>query len=510
MAQRLFFCITNHHLVVYPWSNNSFGEATTWEQGGRDLAGFQDYLNGIKGSFSVLILIDLTEEELKLERIPRLNPFNRTQMLQSRANRLLRNSPFRHYTLLGRDPQDKNQDCVLFSGLTDPEETVLPWLTVLYERRIALVGIWSIPLLTPRVFRGAVDPKHQDVLLLSINSGGLRQTFLREGQMLISRLSRLPSHEAVDLVPFLLGEVARMQGYLVSLRLYAWNSELHVYILSPPDLYSLLQASPAQVGTYRIYPVDVTQLTAQVGLKNVLTSGKMDRLFGQCILRWSIPNHYARPFDTIVYQTLRLRRHLHWSAMGLFVISLIIGLFFFLQGRSLQDQQPDLSRRAEEIQQSLNRSPNQPSFQEGRRIISAVQWADLLTSHAMDPRAMYLTMGELLAKHETLLLDHLEWSTDDPKLSSGTSPSKTPRSSALQVIQLAGRVSPFKDLKQAMGTVEGFMQELRSLPQVQEVQAVELPMNLGHNQVIQGGEALNQEQAVFRLKILMLYPKKIP
>ncbi|MBF0427903.1 MAG: hypothetical protein HQL94_03205 [Magnetococcales bacterium] len=514
MPQHLFLCITNHHLVAYPWENNTFGEATTFEQGGNDLAGFQEYLNAVPGPFTAFILIDMTEEDLKLERFPRLNAFNRTEMLESRSNRLLRNTQFRHVTLLGRDPLDKTRDCVLFSGLTEPDETVLPWLKILHDRRISLAGIWSIPLLTPRLFRDQIDPKQTDVLLLSINSGGLRQTFLHDGQIAISRLSRQPTFEAEELVPFLHGEISRMQGYLASQRLYSWSSELHVYILCHPALFTLMQAGPKSIGTTRIHPLDVTQLTAQVKLQNPLSTGKMDRLFGQCILSWRIPNHYARPEDTLIFQTLRMGKHLQWISIGLLAISLIVCLLFFGLGRSLQDQLPDLSRQAEEIQQQMKKNPVSQNSLEGERVINTVTWAELLQDHTLDPTPAFTAIGQILNKNKTLILDKLEWTTSDNTHSPAINapPARTrpqEMQKEKQFLQVSGQVHPFNSLKEAMQTVEQFIQELRTLPECLEVQPLQMPMNIGQNVVVEGGDtSKQQDKAIFNLKIQFATQKK--
>ncbi len=514
MSQRLFLCITNHHLVAYPWENNAFGEDTTFNQGGEDRNRFQEYLNTQTTPLTAYILIDLTEEELKFEQIPRINPFNRKQMLESRSNRLLRNSPFRHITLLGRNPQDKNQDCVLFSGLTDPEETVLPWLTLLNDQHVSLAGIWSIPLLTPKVFDKVIDSKQKDRLLLSINSGGLRQTFIQNGQIAISRLSHIPTNETEDLVPFLHGEIARMQGYLASQRLYVWSSKLHVHILCNSALFTYLNNAPKEIGTYLLYPLDVTKLATQIGLENSLTTGKMDRLFGQCILQWRIPNHYARPVDTLIFQTMRLRKQIQWAMIGLFAISLILCVFFFFQGRAIQDQQPTLSRQAEEIQRTTSQTPTTHTSSEGERIIHAVKWLETLEAHAKDPRTSYLTISHLLTNYKTILLKRIEWSVFEP-VNQGNqqktfSPLTTPHPNAMQSVQLTGEIFPFANIREAMITMEQFIQELRTLPEIIEVQPIQMPINLGEASTIQGGGTSHQEKANFNLKILLSYPINQP
>ncbi|MBF0626802.1 MAG: hypothetical protein HQL91_01135 [Magnetococcales bacterium] len=518
MATRLFVSITNHHLVAYPWERDLFGAAVTFEQD-QGVEPFRAYLETFRERLTVYMLIDLTEEEHKLERIPRLNPLVRKRMLENRSSRLLRNTPFRHVLFLGRDPEDSSQDWALFSGLNDPEELVLPWLELLKTLRLPLAGIWSVPLLTTRLFQGAMTPDQKDVLLLSIHAGGLRQTFLHNGQMSLSRLSRLPTQEMTDLVPFLHGEVARMQGYLVSQRLYSWNDPLHVHVLCHAGLFRLLQEGANKgSGGYHLYPLDGTRIAARVALKSDLADGRMDPLFGQCLLRWAIPNHYARPEDVIVWRTLRLGRRLRWAALFFFVACLLGCLLLFWQGRTLRDEQPELSRQAEEIQKAVRRLPDTRTQQEGRRIITAVKWAELLEAHLMDPGEAIQTVGQTLLKHERLILESLEWNEGtqntrtqpakpggqpQPKAPSSQPQSPQPTRPDAQMVLISGRVEPFDTLKAAMADVERFIQDVRALPECMEVQPVQMPLNLGDHQVIQGGEAELSGSAPFRLRILL-------
>ncbi|MBF0296790.1 MAG: hypothetical protein HQL96_16520 [Magnetococcales bacterium] len=508
MSRRLVLCITNHHLLAYHWEANLFGDPVVFAQEETGRVRFREYLEQAGEPDAVLILIDITEEELKLERVPRLNPLSRSRMLQNRANRLLRHTAFRHALALGRAPGEEGQESALFAGLTAPEDGLLPWLAILEERRLPVAGIWSIPLLTPRLFRSQVDPSHRDQLLVSVNSGGLRQTYLRDGQILISRLSRIPAVEIEDLPPFLHGEVARMQGYLVSQRLYAWNTELQVYILCYPALHALMSRGPHEIGSARLHALDVTRLARELGLKNTLTTGKMDRLYAQGVIRWRIPNHYARDDDRMVYRILRLREGVRWAAMALFGVSLVAGAVLFLQGRALRDQQPALSREAEEVQRLVGRSTRNRSSQEGRAIIATVRLAGWVEARIADPRAMYAILGEVLARHEALLLDTLEWSAEEArpaggKQAGGGSAGEKP----MQRVRLTGRVQPFTTAREAMDTVERFVRELRARREVVEVQPARLPMQAGADAVIRSGEAVTAEQqARFELSILLHPP----
>ncbi|MBF0214607.1 MAG: hypothetical protein HQM00_13765 [Magnetococcales bacterium] len=512
MPQRILLCITNHNLVAYPWDHDTFAPPITFDQN-RGADDFRAHFAAPGPRCTVYILIDITEEEHKLEQVPRLNALVRTRMLENRSTRILRHSPFRHITPLGRDVGDPSQDSVLFSGLSDPEETVLPWLQLLDTRRGPIAGIWSIPLRTPRRFQGVMKPDQQNVLLLSIHSGGLRQIYLHQGQLRISRLSRLPSQTPEDLVPFLHGEIVRMQGYLASQRMYNWNTELHVYILCNAGMFALLNDGPKGVAGYHLHPVDASRLAVSSALRCDLTSHRMDPLFGQAVRRWAIPNHYARPEDTRIFRTLQYGSRLQWAASGLLAISMALAIYLFWEGRELWDEQPALSRHAEEIQQATRLQIDPRSPQEGRRILTTVQWAELLESHASDPRHAFRILGRVLANHDRMVIEQLEWNvgaTGSATAEAGSragakagSPPKPTAPAGAQILQISGRVEPFSSLKEAMEIMDPFLQELRALPEFMDVQPLQLPLNLGHHQMIEGGDQENPNRASFRIRIML-------
>ncbi|MBF0134606.1 MAG: hypothetical protein HQL65_00040 [Magnetococcales bacterium] len=575
MARNLFLYVTNHNLISYPWEENTFGEAAWFAHGGEDKGRFLEYLDSFAAGFTAYILTDLTEEEIKQERVPRLNPFNRSQMLEHRAQRLLRNTPFRHVQYLGRDSQVKTQDNVLFSGLTDPETTLLAWVNILLEKGIPLAGIWSLPLLTPRVFHSVIDAKHKNVLLSSINTGGLRQTFMRDGQIQISRLSPVPTLETEKLVPFLHGEVARMMGYLSSQRLLAWGSEMHVYILCDQALIALLNAGPREVSNHHLHPVDVAVLTNRVGLKNTLEAGKMDRLFGHYIIRRHLPNHYARPLDIAVFHSMQLRQQVRWLAAGMAGVGLLAGTILFFQARADQERLPALLQQVQEMEKkrpSGEVSNQDLTVRDVQRIVEAVPVVETLQKHAMDPLRLLQIVGPILAEHPSLWLNSLEWSVGregvqpvpaatergrggkggPPGGRAGTPPGgrgsagagtggTLPGSRAAagtggsppgsrgggappgnqgetatertdyQTGQISGHIHPLpRDAKEALSKVEAFIRDLRTLPEVVEIQPVKMPMNLGQGAVIQGGGgsisgggAVSADAALFVLKVIL-------
>ncbi|MBF0310021.1 MAG: hypothetical protein HQL56_10885 [Magnetococcales bacterium] len=526
MPTTLLLYATNHHLIVHPWNGRAFEGSIRFIHGGEEKERFLSYLDGVPGPLTICILTDLTEEEMKQEELPRLNPLNRNQLLQRRAKRLLRHPAFQYVLPLKRGAKGE-KDTVLYSGLSNPESTLIAWLDLLLERRIAVAGIWSVPLLTPPLLADFADFRQENVMLLSIGSGGLRQTFLKHGRMRLSRLSIVPPLESEQLLPFLHGEIARMMGYLSSQRMFVWGEAMHVHLLCSPTMLTTIRQGPSEVGNYHIHPIDAAQVTAKRSLEPfVPTDNIMDPLFGQYVIEGLAKNHYARPADIRYHTMQRLRRGLHLSSLVLVLLALIASGVMIYRGLTMANHLPEMIQRSQVLEnKSKQHQVNGKSLPEIQQILEAMQRIDALEKGSGDPRSLFQLFGPVFAAFPAMQLDEIEWSTDpDPARNLGEktpAPGRPPppagkgpatTSGSEQTALFSGRVQPMpKDLKETVAMMDDLLKALRRLPGVLQVQAVRMPMNLGENTLIQGrGKSVGEEAGAgaFSLKILYTTPPK--
>ncbi len=251
---------------------------------------------------SIILLADLIDDALHHQTIPSLQFYNRHGALKKRLERLFRHTPYRRATPQGRLPSGKEQ--ILFSGLTEPR-MVQPWISILQEEGRPIAGLWSIPLLSQKIFN-TIPNTSENILLVSLHAAGQRHSLFTAGRLIISRLA--PRRQTQDLATALTAEIERTRRYLIGLRrLPSRDARLDVYLPFHHEMFT-----PA-AQRYQWYAhKEFTHLPLEAWLKHLESSGtppqqRMDLLFAQYLLQHLPGSHYnpgiptpVRPFETSV------------------------------------------------------------------------------------------------------------------------------------------------------------------------------------------------------------------
>jgi hypothetical protein len=140
-----------------------------------------------------------------------------------------------------QDPlQKKRQERYLMMGLTNAE-IVRPWLDIMHMRGSHLVGIWLLPALTIPLARHfkLTDSR---VLLVSEQTGGLRLTYLEQGELRFSRLAPVDSSQYDNPLEGYAEEIERTRQALVGQRLLARSEPLRTLLLDPLNSLAQLHA----------------------------------------------------------------------------------------------------------------------------------------------------------------------------------------------------------------------------------------------------------------------------
>ncbi|MBF0143585.1 MAG: hypothetical protein HQL57_05905 [Magnetococcales bacterium] len=532
MSERVFLFLSDHHLVVHTWWRGVFSDAVTFDQGAEGRAQFERFLDETPPEGPVYLVVNLTEEEIRQEAVPRVLGANRTQLLARRAARLFRNTSFHQAISLGRSAVAKGQEEVLFTALTDPE-TVKGWVELLERRSLCLVGIWSLTLLHRQLFRH-LPVASADALVITPVSLGLRQVYFRgAGGTHVSRFISLPDGQDPDsIVLFIHGEVAKIQGYLASLRVMAFGSKLEVFILCHGELLERLQERREEVSTYNCHPVDAVALGRKLGLSRFPPGMNLEPLFGQLLLKERIANHYAPAPLLRFHRSAVARLWIRVGSLLLLIGGMVGGALAFWQGREIGEELPQLSLAANQAQEALQAEfPDAwQQSQEGTGIVPAVVILDTLKGRAVTPETMLVVLGQVMSRHPDLWLDGLDWEVkatppepvggsmggqgDGRKGPSAPSRDQGERDpsagkmgetgTSYQVTQFHGQVYPFSDdRREALGKVERFVRDLRARPEIHGVAPISLPFNLNDDAVITGGENAPLDRATFTLRIVM-------
>lgn len=150
-------------------------------------ARFATYLQRHHPGHRLTILVDLPDEAHHVEPLPFTRGRDRHGMLERRRRHLFGETPFTLTHSLGRSPEGRRDEQVLFAALPRPD-AITPWLEHIRQAGHVITGITSVPFLTRHLLPpDATTP----ALLAHATPAGFRVTCFEKGQPRFSRLTAL-------------------------------------------------------------------------------------------------------------------------------------------------------------------------------------------------------------------------------------------------------------------------------------------------------------------------------
>ena len=529
MAARRVFVISSARLTVH--HRGGLGNLSkpldpfSFEADEEGLAQFALYLDHFPNDLTYVIA-DVVEEEFREETIPHVLGWDRRALLRAKAARAFREVRYVHSIMLGREPDGRRDDRVLFSAITRPE-VLAPWLAPMARHAVPLAGIYSPAMLTGAMLK-AIGAEDEHVLVVSLQSGGgLRQTSFRRGRLQLSRLAVMP-----DLAPgrygsHILAEVERTRRYLGSLRTAADEGRLEVHVLSHgepfDELRRELRGDAGEDPRAGCTPVDLAEVARKLGMRRWGGEPAADRLFVHLLARRPPPNHYATREEMRGFAMLRARSFLKTASAGLVAGGCLFGGVTLLEGiiagghaRSLSQQAMLYENRYREAQAELPPAPAEPV--ELERVVSVV---NTLRERRADPVDLLGLISDALAGFPRVRIEGLSWRvSDDAEAAAGASAGREdgdraePRPSGeeprrdskalFQIALVSARIEPFDgDYRVAIDTVRRFAGALAVSPGIEHIRVLSLPLDLSSEQTLTGDAETTAEAAAFEIRVTL-------
>ena len=240
MSERRILTLTTHHLSVSRWHRNEMQKERHFALDAEGQAEFRLWLEQHHDTLFNL-LVDLPDEGFHSETLPHVTGRDRKALLERKLNQHFFGSPYTLVRSLGRSKQGRRDENFLFVALTRPQ-ALEPWLQALHDAGVAVAGIHSPALLLPEVLsrESAGEPR---LILMTLGSGGLRQSYFEHGQLRFSRLKPLTTDSVEEAAVNTYGEAVRIYQYLVGQRLITRGNKVPVLCLAHPSHFELLRQS---------------------------------------------------------------------------------------------------------------------------------------------------------------------------------------------------------------------------------------------------------------------------
>ncbi len=415
MYRTQLFYLTNDQLCAYQWRRGRLSAGQCFGADAAGLAQFADYLDG-HADLPAYLLTDLIEEDFQRQLLPHVGGRAGRGLLQRRLTQLYRDTPYRAATVQGRDEAGRRDDQVLFCALTNPS-VLQPWVDALERHKIPLAGIYSTSLLSA-VLVAALALRQTHVLLVTFQSGGLRQSYFQEGQLRFSRLT--PAIDRDGAAVNAAAETDKTRQFLVSTRMLERGAVLHSVILAPEQQVAPLQALCRNGPETEFHFVTLERAAARLGL--AAAPALADPLLLAALGRRQPSSHYALGPRARFYQLLRAKVGLYIGSALMavyFLLWLAVNIWGIVEATALEAR---LRAEAQSYEQRYSgiMSSLPPQVDKTANMKAAVQIERLVTTQAPGPQALLGMLSAALEGVPDVSLVQLDWKVRLPENRNGS------------------------------------------------------------------------------------------
>jgi hypothetical protein len=394
------------------------------------------YLKKYRSSIFYL-LADIAEEGFQLEDLPYVQGGDRDALLQRRLSQYFYNTSLSTAISLGRAATGRRDEKLLFAALTRVD-TFEPWLATLREAESILAGVYSVPLVLAGCGPQMVGESGL-ALLVSVTSGGVRQTFFDQGKLHFSRLSPLATRSLDEIGRTCANDSAKIFQYLVAQRQIPRGTTLRTLVLASPEQTPVLQDYCRSSSELNFEFIDIAAAAHQLGLRDVPVDSNADRLFMHCLATKTPSQQFAPTGDRRFHTLWRIRSALTNAAWIVLASCLLFAGKTGLDTYELREQTETTSvvtatdiQRYNTILEGLPKVDLTPD--QLRALIGRVEALQKRTP-AMEPLLVHLSQA--LNSSPRIELSRLTWKIVD-SLDTGAKASPTPQRGTSPAPSVAG------------------------------------------------------------------------
>jgi hypothetical protein len=517
MLLKIILFVTSKQVTAGRWR---LGKLMACEDFSNDEAGhdqFRLYLSK-HPNIPVHMIVDAVEEDFRLETMPHTFGRSRTEMVGRKLNQLYRNTSYRTSQFVGRETDKRRDDRFLFMGLTNPD-LLAPWVSTIEDLQAPLAGIYLKPSVSQLLVK-SLKLKDADLLLMTRQSAGMRQTYFSNQLLRVSRLTPLVGMDHQQIEKLYVTETEKTRLYLISLRMMSRESRLHVVFPSTEpvgdEVISQLE-SGQNVSCTIIGPQALARI---IGIDLTWLQRFPDLMHMQVLASQQCPGNLAPASQLRQYKLHNLRNGINLTSAAIVVGALTVAGFNILsaidQHRQIQDtiaQTQQQDRLYNEVSSNFPKTPRP-----GSDLKIAVDLADKIKEVSRDPQRLMQVVSTALDSQHEIELVRLRWkltedanaSDDDSSTSNAPANGNVPPAPTglYEIGFIEGEISNFTgDYRAAIDSMNRLVEVLKQNTTVEQVAILQQPVNTSSLASLQGSTLDQQAQqlpaARFKLKVIL-------
>ena len=522
MFRKQLFYITSDHLCAYDWHHGELGAGVAFDASAAGLEAFAAWLEDpLEQRLDVpaYLLVDLIEEDFQRQLLPHVRGKAGRALLARRKSQLYRDTPYRGSTLLGRDSAGRHDDQMLFFALTNPS-LLQAWTDLLEQLHIPVAGLYSASLLSIALVK-QLALSQQHLLLVTQQSGGLRQSYYEGGQL---RFSRQTVAIALDGVAVNIAlETEKTRQFLTSTRMLERGDVLNTVIVAPQAQIAKLELLCDNGVEVAYHFIDMQFASERVGLPH--TPALADQLLLTLLAKHPPASHYPPGPLARYYHYQRARKALYGSSLLIGASALLWCAAMLLGGlddeagmAQLRQETATYQQRYRNVMASLPPAPAKT-----QNMKAAVTLEHMIATQAPEPGRLLAMLSAALDQAPQVKLAQLHWNAGPPparasgsqpppqtQASQGKGPPLTSAEAGIpaappQALRLELDVDmPGNDYRGALSAITAFAQALARHPRL-VVAIEEAPLDLRPSASLSGKSESLAQDAQARFTVLLVW-----
>jgi hypothetical protein len=504
MSEKHLLYFNANRVVVYRSAHHKLALESSFANNEEGAEAFAGHLRGLPRSL-FFVLVDIVEEDFHHESIPFVRGRDRAALLGRKLAQRYRDTSLSLAMSLGFERTQRRDERVLFSAFTNNAQ-FQPWLEALREAETPVAGVFSAALLAPQI-AAKLGAKNAPLLLVTLQSAGLRQSYVEHGKIRFSRLGPLDANDAADpnrVAEAFDRETIRVHQYLTATRVVAREGgSIDALLIAPAGQKARVQAAVPHMPQVRVNVIELGEAAATIGLKAYPTDAGAEVLMLHLLAQRPPTQQYAGENLRQFFRLGQARKGLVAAgaavgAAGLLWAGVLLTQYFGLQDQIGLDRQR--ARLATESYAKVEAGfPQLPTTPDNLRV--TMQNYAALTKQTARPERLVGDVSAALDASPRIEVDKLQWEltanpraakADRPQGLSPVAPSPAPPGKAaagplFEVIQIEGKVTAIKasDYKAITALVNEFIERLGKRPGVEVIQT-KMPFELGSKERLSG------------------------
>lgn len=506
MARKRLLYLTSNDCSVYIWKRGSLTLEQTYPATADGVSEFAAAI-AREPDIATSLLVDMVEEEFRSETMPHIMGRDRNIVLDRKLGQLYRRTPYRIAQIQGREKKGRRDDRVLLTALTNPEFVQL-WLRPMQEHRVPLSGIFSMSHLGERLSRMLRLPGANSLVMTLQHGRLLRQSFMQDGKIKISRLAPLPEGDFITRPGVLADEVVKHQRYLNRLQLLPFGATLDVHVLCDAEMRAVLKEQCTDTKDLRYHLHDVGKAAGRLGLKQSPSADHCEMLYLYLLGASAGPANYAQDDERRYFLLHQTRYKIMAASVLLALGSVLFSVLNWHDSNAMQDRVSAMARDMERIdreyQSVLATLPKTPVRAQDMR--NAVELSRELSRGQDMPERVLVALSRGLDRHPRIQVEEVNWVAAVAEQEAAEDGQESSTGPAGLVVTLRGRLVPFgKDYRDAFAQIESFMLTLRQQQDVISVNAQSMPLDVGTEAMLNGEVGVNRQitEAYFEIRAIM-------